>query len=59
LANALSCAYNDDYMRPTYGRIEFNLAYVGVKDDPETFDNDLETTIHETLHVLGFSGWAI
>lgn len=59
MANAGACAYNDDYMRPTYGRIEFNLAYVGKNDDPETFENDLETTVHEALHILGFSGWAM
>ncbi len=56
LANATSCGPNDEYKRPTYGRIEFNIAFVGKKDDPFSFENDLETTIHEIIHVLGFSG---
>ena len=33
LANAGSCAYHDIYKRPTYGRIEFNLAFIGKKTD--------------------------
>ena len=59
LANAIACSYNKLYGRPTFGRIEFNLAYVGVSEEPEVFENDLETTVHEILHVLGFSGHAM
>ncbi|EGR30431.1 leishmanolysin family protein, putative [Ichthyophthirius multifiliis] len=57
LANACVCAYNDMYMRPSFGRIQFDLGLFGKNQDAESFENDLETTIHEILHILGFSGF--
>ncbi|EGR33551.1 leishmanolysin family protein, putative [Ichthyophthirius multifiliis] len=57
LASAQICGYNDQYMRPSFGRILFNLAKVGQQQSHEQFQSDLETTIHEILHILGFNGF--
>ncbi|EGR31368.1 leishmanolysin family protein, putative, partial [Ichthyophthirius multifiliis] len=61
LANAGFCAMADvGIPRPTYGRVNFNLSNMfKFGGDPEVFENDLETTVHEILHVLGFSGSAM
>ncbi|EGR30430.1 leishmanolysin family protein, putative [Ichthyophthirius multifiliis] len=57
LANACVCAHNSYHLRPSFGRIQFNIGLVGVNDDNESFENDLETTVHEIIHILGFSGF--
>ncbi|EGR28962.1 leishmanolysin family protein, putative [Ichthyophthirius multifiliis] len=57
LANALVCAHNEQHLRPSFGRIQFNLGLVGINDDNESFENDVETTVHEIIHILGFSGF--
>jgi proprotein convertase subtilisin/kexin type 5 len=60
LANAGFCSIHDSLMRPNYGRVNFNLGNMNVIDsNPEEFENNLETTIHEILHVLGFSGYSM
>ncbi|EGR34496.1 leishmanolysin family protein, putative, partial [Ichthyophthirius multifiliis] len=58
VANAGFCAYsNIGYTRPTFGRINFNLLNINKSiANKNSFQEDLQTTIHEILHVLGFSG---
>ncbi|EGR33995.1 leishmanolysin family protein, putative [Ichthyophthirius multifiliis] len=59
-ADANFCAYaNKGIPRPTFGRICFNLNYIKFEDNPKTFNNNLDITIHEILHIIGFSGNAI
>ena len=56
LANAGFCAINNIYKRPTYGRVLFNIGTMTSSGGNHSiFEDDLETTIHEILHVLGFS----
>ncbi|EGR26904.1 leishmanolysin family protein, putative [Ichthyophthirius multifiliis] len=57
IANAMTCAHNEQLLRPSFGRIQFNLSQMSQQDDHESFENDLEVTIHELLHILGFSGF--
>ncbi|EGR28964.1 leishmanolysin family protein, putative [Ichthyophthirius multifiliis] len=57
IANACVCAHNEQHLRPSFGRIQINFGVFGLKDDNESFENDLETIVHEILHVLGFSGF--
>ncbi|EGR33996.1 leishmanolysin family protein, putative [Ichthyophthirius multifiliis] len=61
VADAVFCALADEGIeRPTFGRVNFNLTNMDkFGGDPESFENDLETTIHEILHVVGFSANAM
>lgn len=55
LAWAGSCLLDPDFNRPYVGRINFNLAKFTGED---SFESQVDTTIHELTHVLGFSdGW--
>ncbi|EGR27277.1 leishmanolysin family protein, putative [Ichthyophthirius multifiliis] len=60
LASASFCAIDSIFQRPNFGRIQFNIGQM-----PATsmtlfrFKSRIETTVHETLHVLGFSGFAM
>ncbi|EGR32543.1 leishmanolysin family protein, putative [Ichthyophthirius multifiliis] len=56
IANAGYCAIGDVLTRPIFGRVNFNLKNINqFGGDAASFENDLETSIHEILHVLGFS----
>jgi len=39
--------------RPILGRINFNSAFL--ETDPESFIDNIYTTLHEMMHVMGFS----
>ncbi|EGR33994.1 leishmanolysin family protein, putative, partial [Ichthyophthirius multifiliis] len=56
-ADAIYCALADQEIeRPTFGRVNFNLRYMDkLGKDHKSFENYLEITIHEILHVIGFS----
>ncbi len=49
---ALACQ-TDKFGRPVAGIINFNLNNVDVSD--QTWDRQLRTAVHETMHALGFS----
>ncbi|EGR27371.1 leishmanolysin family protein, putative [Ichthyophthirius multifiliis] len=57
LADAVFCAVADQGItRPTFGRVNFNIQKMDIiEGDMKTFQNDLETTIHEIMHIIGFS----
>lgn len=61
MANAGYCINDGTTGRPLFGRIKYNVGYMAYTDinDPFTFEDDLETTLHEIAHILGFSGYAI
>ena len=50
-----------DNNRPTFGRINFNMAYVNELIEQNTdliFEEIYEICVHEITHALGFVGWA-
>ncbi|EGR26877.1 leishmanolysin family protein, putative [Ichthyophthirius multifiliis] len=60
IANAIYCAVGDGgFTRPIFGRIQFNIYNLSKINNPIIFKRDLETTIHEIFHILGFSVYAM
>ncbi|EGR27298.1 leishmanolysin family protein, putative [Ichthyophthirius multifiliis] len=61
IASATCCEYsNGKTVRPIFGMVQFNLSNMKTDSgDAAIFENDLETTIHEILHILGFSVYAM
>ncbi|KAL4453892.1 hypothetical protein ABPG74_003775 [Tetrahymena malaccensis] len=58
LANAGFCnmQQTSTYMRPNFGRILFNIANMkNSGTNLEQYQNDVMVTLHEVIHVLGFS----
>ncbi|KAL4471907.1 hypothetical protein ABPG73_001157 [Tetrahymena malaccensis] len=58
LANAGHCNLQTTftYVRPNFGRVEFNIAYIKyTPGDFKSYQNHLDTVLHEVIHVLGFS----
>ena len=56
VATANLCAIDPVYLRPSFGRVKFNLAKLqDFGTDVIIFENNVEVTIHEIFHVLGFS----
>jgi len=54
-AHSWVCAGDQTTKRPSIGVIEFNLPYLPLDNEDITFENELATTMHEIIHVLGFS----
>ena len=55
-ASANLCSIDPIYLRPSFGRVKFNLAKLNdFGTDLVIFENNVEVTIHEIFHVLGFS----
>ncbi|KAL4486913.1 hypothetical protein ABPG73_008772 [Tetrahymena malaccensis] len=62
LASAGFCnlQQTDNYIRPNFGLVEFNLAnLVNEGSDLQQYQKDVQVTLHEIIHVLGFSYPAI
>ncbi|EAR96681.1 leishmanolysin family protein (macronuclear) [Tetrahymena thermophila SB210] len=58
LANAGFCnlQQGETYLRPNFGRVLFNIANMkNFGTNLEQFQNDVMITLHEIIHVLGFS----
>ncbi|EGR33805.1 leishmanolysin family protein, putative, partial [Ichthyophthirius multifiliis] len=60
-ADAVYCALAvNDIARPIFGQVSFNIYNMFEQDDnPVVFNNDLEITIHEIIHIVGFSANAM
>lgn len=59
LASAGACMQKDFTGRPIFGRVKYNfgqMTSVDVNSNMD-FENMLETTLHELVHVLGFSNF--
>lgn len=54
VAWAMPCALSSNTARPTIGHINFNLAMLDLALNK--FQGNVETTLHELTHVLGFNG---
>lgn len=54
MANARTCSMRSDNNRPTLGAIMFNLAHMN--HDTLNLNTLLKIILHETLHIIGFSG---
>ncbi|EGR26987.1 leishmanolysin family protein, putative [Ichthyophthirius multifiliis] len=55
-ANANACAFQEITYRPIFGRIQINITNMVFQiNDHKLFRQNLESFIHETLHILGFS----
>ncbi|EGR33968.1 leishmanolysin family protein, putative [Ichthyophthirius multifiliis] len=60
LSSASFCAVDPILKRPTFGRIQYNIGIlISQISSNEKFENRVETTIHEMLHVLGFSQFSM
>ncbi len=55
LADAIHCGFDETLKRPNFGRVRVNMASVGVDKSDAGFEGDLNTVIHECLHIFGFS----
>ncbi|EAR96682.2 leishmanolysin family protein (macronuclear) [Tetrahymena thermophila SB210] len=58
LANAASCNLQSSstYIRPNFGRVLFNIANMkNSGSNLEQYQNDVMVTLHEVVHILGFS----
>ncbi|KAL4438377.1 hypothetical protein ABPG74_009416 [Tetrahymena malaccensis] len=54
LANAISCQF-DPY--PNVGRVKFNIGTMKIdEDNTQSFQDNFSTSLHEIIHILGFSG---
>ena len=53
VAWAIPCALSSNTARPNIGHINFNLAYLDLALNK--FQGNVETTLHELNHVLGFN----
>ncbi|EAR86017.1 leishmanolysin family protein (macronuclear) [Tetrahymena thermophila SB210] len=54
LADAISCQL-DPY--PNVGRVKFNIGTMIInEDDTQSFQDNFTTSLHEIIHILGFSG---
>lgn len=54
LAYATSCKLDYSNLRPIVGLVNFNLGKMDFS--PEKFEENVDTTVHEILHILGMSG---
>ena len=46
---------DDELKRVNYGRVRVNMGSVGNDESDSGFESDLNTVIHEMLHIFGFS----
>jgi hypothetical protein len=56
LANAIHCGMDEKLKRVNFGRVRVNMGRVGNDDSNGGFESDLNTVIHECLHILAISG---
>ncbi|KAL4438372.1 hypothetical protein ABPG74_009411 [Tetrahymena malaccensis] len=54
LANAIWCQLDPN---PTVGRVQFNIGKMNLNESStQAFQDNFSTSLHEILHILGFSG---
>ncbi|EGR30810.1 leishmanolysin family protein, putative [Ichthyophthirius multifiliis] len=60
LASATFCSIDPIYRRPNFGVIQYNIAIMKQQSmTNKIFKDRLEVTIHEILHILGFSQYGM
>lgn len=55
LADATYCSMDDNLKRVNYGRVRLNMGKLGQDESNGMFEGDLNTVIHEMLHIFAFS----
>ena len=56
LANAVYCELDETLKRVNFGRVRVNMGRVGKDESNAGFESDLNTVIHECVHIFAFSG---